>query len=855
MPDKLKRENNQWGIIRPEGEIIAKNDTLDVATEFYDYIKFQVMPFQYETTEYKPKKDGANPHGLCSGFYKSRPDDPYKTYLFKRSANDQPGRTIAEFVASRFYEDMEPGVAAKCVLAIRPSTLPVPTHDDNENPIDSIYVGSEFELDTQGRPKYREACVLAKRGKRSRRTDQPGAKALIKACQTGDSLEKTLSLVLWVGDNDTHSANMGALVDPISGVVEKAHKIDHDFSWYKSAGEEGNNIIDPFNPFAVSPILLSGGKIATQPTNHAADYAAYNHGEFYFSDKFLRTLQNILEKEETVILKSFRQSLTIVKNTYAAVDPNEPSTVAITALQSFANHLGIEEEKITTWSEQGADIFTEEIAQFLTKKMLKRQESIKKLHNKLVFAREMATSDTYTETVKHRWFSFGGFQLNENDREKKHLFSAISKFKEIDSDQDPLAPLAQGTVSFDNMKKHLQRAEYTTTLLSILKNIHDNHLNNTNISERLLKIAEYLAQHAARQLKSESNFHKQQGLMAILELFRNNQPPSAFDIKKIIKTYPLMCQGWRKKIGKWFGINNHSTVELLVVDLINDLTARQPLLKPGQDFYSAKQYKTTEQEAAVTTSLSQGVKNKIAGRIDDLESKILSSQNSLCSKILPSKNSAKIEQLTFSWQLLQKINSDSIQFTIDNEERIKLGSSRLTVLTEDAQDAVITPDYLQQDTKTLEIVRAVTQEYFIAAKKGFSLSTDTQGRIATHIRVLEERLKKPGYRCSLIPAWKQKINYLRALHQASIEEKLYIKADGTLEINNAIKCLQYPDTHPNEAPTKTDRHSLPTPNIDGGYNIFGSEVAAIIKLAKNDITVRRAKVIANLNWTVPRFSP
>jgi len=317
----------------------------------------------------------------------------------------------------------------------------------------------------------------------------------------------------------------------------------------------------------------------------------------------------------------------------------------------------------------------------------------------------------------------------------------------------------------------------------------------------------------------------------------------------------LMCQGWRKKIGKWFGINNHSTVELLVVDLINDLTARQPLLKPGQDFYSAKQYKTTEQEAAVTTSLSQGVKNKIAGRIDDLESKILSSQNSLCSKILPSKNSAKIEQLTFSWQLLQKINSDSIQFTIDNEERIKLGSSRLTVLTEDAQDAVITPDYLQQDTKTLEIVRAVTQEYFIAAKKGFSLSTDTQGRIATHIRVLEERLKKPGYRCSLIPAWKQKINYLRALHQASIEEKLYIKADGTLEINNAIKCLQYPDTHPNEAPTKTDRHSLPTPNIDGGYNIFGSEVAAIIKLAKNDITVRRAKVIANLNWTVPRFSP
>jgi len=856
-------------------------------------------------TNRSDKPGGQNNNGVYFGIYHEGEGGDRIEYLFKRGVNGNPGHTIAEYVASQFYQEMIPGYAAKCVLAFAPAPSTIAPGDvvdvqapgpfssssstsiratahATEAAIDTVYVGSEFELDERGESRYLGSCSLNGKKKRTRYTDIAGANNLIAhRGQPNFGLEKTLAYVIWAADNDTHSDNMGALmtVRDRDGyrTPSRAQKIDHDFSFYKLDDE----IIDPFNPFAVAPITLSGNGIAFQPTNHAADYAHFNHGEFYFSDEFLHELDLICRQDEEELKEkiktNFSRSLAIVAKTYQATVSNkeEGTKIAILALTAFAKHTGVNATEIAGWMTAGADTakleeLTKNTADYLTNKMVNRWKSISKLRDKLLLAKHIAASPDYEDMIKTNWFGIGRPRLGNEAK----LLEAMRAL-EAPTQQ------SQNPVNFSQIKNKLKDAEYATTLISILKNVHQNHLNNDQRRAALVEIAECLAEHAVYKYKHFQRnkiTDKQRGLMAIIDLFKEAQPPTVEAIKKIVQEYPLMYQSWGRTLRKYFGFNTASTTERLVANLMNILPlpadeqppapvvpaaqqAAQPVastrntIKPGEEFYRAEQYVT---EPIPTTI----VYPEIRKRMDKLKYQMDTSTSDV-----------KKAKLFFKWVLLRNLKNNLARTKIEKENNnniVKIGDAPLTQIPstfgyleevsleerktylEDHPD-ILSSDELKQDKSTFDIVKKVTERHLIDAQAGFSLSHDTLCRIVTHLTVLDNRLQRParfyehGRNESLKVSWYNKRNFLCALHQASIEQTLYLDANDNLAIKpKPITYSKYVQIETKWAIQDTPLDALPTADTSSGCS-FSSEVAAIIKLAKQNIQEKREKVIANMD--------
>ena len=769
----------------------------------------------------------------------------------------------------------------ECRLAIAPKPLPVRVEDilddslegsssivhftasltsasviKEEAAIDCVYVASKFELDQRNNRRYVEAHKLIGQQDRSFIYYGPAALELIRLsnCRkvvNGENpfgLEKILTHVLWVGDNDPQSANMGALkydraqqvaeddyLELEESMYEQAFKIDHGFSFYKLNAE----VIDPFNRFAVAPLTLSGGKVSTQPTNHAADYAQWHHGAFYFSDDFLNELKKITERKKAATEENFRRSLMIVRKTYESFG-NE---IALEALQKFATHIGIED-----FSDVRDDPlrFANMIADYLTARMVERQESLKKLHNKLLIARQIATQPNLKGMIGRDWWLFGKFKL--------HNAEAFTEQLEKISREDVGTPDLNQT---KYLNRHLKRAEYAATLASFLQNVDILYLKDATYQSHLFSIAECLAEHAIYKYKPtqrNSIIDKQQGLMTILKLFNDfNNKPTVDDIKRIVQQYPLMYEGLGRSMRRWLDLPTSSTTERLVAGLVNvlpvDKTGRASLhpLKPGKEFYRAEQYQTGD----VDKELPKVLKEKIKARMETLRKKITSAKG----------NDTKEAKLYFKWSMLRKLKDIHAQKTIESdsphENIIKINNQPLMYATEEQDENTIeglngsrhiyndeitkTPlflsdDELIKDKDTFDLVKEATEAQLIAAKKGFCLSVATLSRIVRHIVVIDNRLNEPSLYQSLRSkdlrkSWEKKRAFLVALQQASINETLYVDEEGKLQ--------------------SAAENPLPESDTSCGRS-FRSEVAAIVDLAKKDIVQRRARVVADFDWKVKR---
>jgi len=100
-PDKLIAHPKDWTIIGIEACPLTATDADASSPQAPSFQKFFRL-FSYKNKS--PKSVGKNQNGFHRGFY----TDGTQKYLFKRSRTGDPGHTVAEFVASYFYQVRPP---------------------------------------------------------------------------------------------------------------------------------------------------------------------------------------------------------------------------------------------------------------------------------------------------------------------------------------------------------------------------------------------------------------------------------------------------------------------------------------------------------------------------------------------------------------------------------------------------------------------------------------------------------------------------------------------------------------------------------------------------------------------------
>lgn len=215
---------------------------------FSSYIKDPSEPRYHKAGA---KQGGQVSKAQLGGVYDTFIDRKKYKVLFKQGRND--GETISEFIASKFYACILPGYGASVFLAKKDratNTKALVTSDLHPE----VYIGTVFydefeEIFKLMAFKDRPLFLQTRYAKKSHQFIMQ---------QHDTNLGEVLAVSLWLGDYDTHIANLG--LANIAGQKQYV-KIDHgwsfaqiqDFMDYKSVPWHG---LDGFG----------------KPTNHFSDY-------------------------------------------------------------------------------------------------------------------------------------------------------------------------------------------------------------------------------------------------------------------------------------------------------------------------------------------------------------------------------------------------------------------------------------------------------------------------------------------------------------------------------------------------------------------------------------------------------
>ncbi|KAB8029958.1 hypothetical protein [Fluviispira multicolorata] len=202
---------------------LSKNSPSDKAKDCFVFIENQLKDFPSYINEYKSiskKIGGVSAKGALTGVYEIDTNGKKRRLLFKQGRDD--GENIAEFIAAIFYSCFLQGYGAGVILAKYDSSIDTKTNvkDDLHN---NIYVGSSFFDD------FKEVFKIMGLSKRPGRIHTKGTsfKNFVQN-NKNTNLGEVIAISLWLGDYDTHSANLGtALVDHEKVFV----KIDHGWSF------------------------------------------------------------------------------------------------------------------------------------------------------------------------------------------------------------------------------------------------------------------------------------------------------------------------------------------------------------------------------------------------------------------------------------------------------------------------------------------------------------------------------------------------------------------------------------------------------------------------------------------------
>lgn len=206
---------------------------------------------------FKKKEGGQISKSELGGVYQATVGNSDYYVLFKQGRND--GETISEFIASKFYNYALHGFGASVFLA-KKNELTNTKIVNKQNFHSEVYIGSVFFKE------FREIFKLMQLKERPiflQTFHENKAKNFVSMYKN-TNLGEVLAVSLWLGDYDTHIANLG-----LANINNNQHfvKIDHGWSF-----AELQDTMD-YKKLPWSKLHGFG-----KPTNHFADY---DYEDFY----------------------------------------------------------------------------------------------------------------------------------------------------------------------------------------------------------------------------------------------------------------------------------------------------------------------------------------------------------------------------------------------------------------------------------------------------------------------------------------------------------------------------------------------------------------------------------------------
>ncbi|BBH53992.1 hypothetical protein [Fluviispira sanaruensis] len=320
---------------------IAPIKVTDKANNCFAHIKTEMIGFSQIINDYKlvsGKIGGQKGLAPATGVYEIIINGKARKLLFKQGRND--GENIAEYIAANFYACFLQGYGSTVFYAIRDNSINPKIHKKADLH-EEVYVGTIFF------EQYNEIFKIM--GLKDRPTFLTFHKESIKDFiikNIDTNLGDVIAVALWLGDYDTHTANIGtALVNNKKEFV----KVDHGWSFAY--------FTDTMNYKSVPWSLL---KAKGKPTNHFGDYDR----EGFFTKpngKFLNKIKELKSIEKEYIRL-------IIQYSFAETDKFFEDS----GYKSFGEWIGIE-EKVLLNSDKTVN--KNKLIDYLTDKLYKRAQN------------------------------------------------------------------------------------------------------------------------------------------------------------------------------------------------------------------------------------------------------------------------------------------------------------------------------------------------------------------------------------------------------------------------------------------------------------------------------------------------
>ncbi|MGY3803757.1 hypothetical protein ACWNT8_06845 [Pigmentibacter ruber] len=345
---------------------------------------------------FKKKEGGQESKSELGGVYQTSVGNTNYYVLFKQGRND--GETLSEFIASKFYNYALHGFGASVFLATKNSETK--TKVVNKQKLHSeIYIGSvffqEFKeiykiMNLKDRPIFLQTFHDKK------------AKNFVTQYKNSN-LGEVLAVSLWLGDYDTHIANLG-----LANVEGNMHfvKIDHGWSF-----AEIQNQMD-YKKVPWSKINGFG-----KPTNHFADY---DYGDFYTNPNY-----------------SFAQKLYALKQINRE-DIRKILILAFNELQMYYSFSAFEELAHWIGFPKKNQISIKNLIQYLEEKLYLRAISgIESLNKNGLYSNELERNELATKvTLKLISYGYGLGRLTEKSLDQYDDY-VLKEVKHLENPSDP----------------------------------------------------------------------------------------------------------------------------------------------------------------------------------------------------------------------------------------------------------------------------------------------------------------------------------------------------------------------------------------------------------------------------------
>lgn len=329
------------------------------------------------------KTGGQKAHGNLTGIYHAK-NSNNGFILFKQGRND--GETISEFLASKLYNLIIPGYAAQTFLACEKPSTKTRICKGNLHP--NIYIGSKFF------EEYIEIHKLM-HFKKSRplfmqTLHRQIAHKWVHKVGIHHNLQDIIASALWLGDYDTHIANIG--IARFGNEQDKHYKfVKIDHGWSFAHLQENMNL---------SKTPWSGFDAIGKPTNHFLDY---DYDGFYQSDKFKDAIRNIKTIEKNSIEMELNIALEYVSTLYSSC-----------AFQSLAKWIG--------YKNFPSNGHYSKIVSYLTEKLYKRAQSPVILKKGILDVKPFVTKDNINKVAGIHKIRVAGMKTP-----RTHLDGSVAK--------------------------------------------------------------------------------------------------------------------------------------------------------------------------------------------------------------------------------------------------------------------------------------------------------------------------------------------------------------------------------------------------------------------------------------------